>query len=379
MLEPRGGSSRILSSMRLILTALLLAAAPLVFAQPSKDSGKGAPPPAMAVRAVAAKVGPAVDEASAIGNLRADESITIRPEIAGRIVEMPFREGENVKKGARLVALDSAELRAIVASSDAQAKLDQQRFERSEDLFKKGFISQQGLDESRSNLVRARAKLAEDAAKLARTEIHAPFPGVVGLRQVSEGAFVTAGTDIARLEKIDQLKLDFRLPENFIGRLKNNQSVRIQVDAYARDTFSGAVYAIEPGVDEQTRTVLVRARVANTGLKLRPGMFARVYVQLGLREKALWIPEAAIVPRGQDSFVYRVSDGKAALVKVATGVRKVGEVEIVNGLAAGDLVVTEGTQRLGPGGPVSIMSDAPAKTPAVAEKKPPPAAAKGGG
>ena len=282
----------------------------------------------MAVRAVAAKVGPAVDEASAIGNLRADESITIRPEIAGRIVEMPFREGENVRKGARLVALDSAELRAIVASSDAQAKLDQQRFERSEDLFKKGFISQQALDESRSNLVRSRAKLAEDAAKLARTEIHAPFPGVVGLRQVSEGAFVTAGTDIARLEKIDQLKLDFRLPENFIGRLKNNQSVRIQVDAYAGDTFSGAVYAIEPGVDEQTRTVLVRARVANTELKLRPGMFARVYVQLGLREKALWIPEAAIVPRGQDSFVYRVADGKAALVKVSTGVRKVGEVEI---------------------------------------------------
>jgi membrane fusion protein (multidrug efflux system) len=313
----------------------------------------------MPVRAVAAKVGPAIDEVSAIGNLRADESITVRPEIAGRIVEMPFKEGENVRKGARLVALDSAELQAIVASSDAQAKLDQQRFERSEDLFKKSFISQQALDESRSNLLRSKAKLAEDSAKLARTEMHAPFPGVVGLRQVSEGAFVTAGTDIARLEKIDQLKLDFRLPENFIGRLKSNQSVRIQVDAYARDTFSGAVYAIEPGVDEQTRTVLVRARVANTGLKLRPGMFARVYVQLGMREKALWIPEAAIVPRGQESFVYRVADGKAALVKVSTGVRKVGEVEIVNGLAAGDLVVTEGTQRLGPGGPVSVMADAP--------------------
>ena len=361
--------------MRIILVALLLAAAPVVLSQPSKDAGKGPagkPPAAMAVRAVAAKVGPAIDEATAIGNLRADESITIRPEIAGRIVEMPFKEGENVKKGVRLVGLDSAELRAIVASSDAQAKLDQQRLERSEDLFRKGFISQQALDESRSNLVRSKAKLAEDSAKLARTEIRAPFPGVVGLRQVSEGAFVAAGTDIARLEKIDTLKLDFRMPENFIGRLKNNQGVRIQVDAYARDTFSGAVFAIEPGVDEQTRTVLVRARVANTDLKLRPGMFARVYVQLGLRERALWVPEASIVPRGQDSFVYRVADGRASLVKVTTGARKVGEVEIVNGLAAGDLVVTEGTQRLGPGGPVSLMPEAPPKAPAVAEKAAPP-------
>lgn len=364
--------------MRLIFIALLLAAAPLAFAQPSKDPGKGAAPPAMTVKAVAAKVAPAIDEASAIGNLRADESITIRPEIAGRIVEMPFKEGESVRKGARLVALESAELRAIVASSDAQAKLEQQRLERSEDLFKKGFISQQALDESRSTLVRSKAKLAEDAAKLARTEIHAPFPGVVGLRQVSEGAFVAAGTDIARLEKIDTLKLDFRVPENFIGRLKNSQPVRIQVDAYSADTFSGAVYAIEPGVDEQTRTVLARARVANTDLKLRPGMFARVYVQLGVREKAIWIPEAAIVPKGQDSFVFVVVDGKASLVRITTGNRKVGEVEVLKGLAAGDLVVTDGNQRLAPGAAVSLMIDAP-KPAATVEKGSPLAAPKGGG
>ena len=256
------------------------------------------------------EVAPTIDEANAVGNLRADEAITIRPEIAGRIVEMPFKEGENVNKGDRLAALDAAEFRAIVASSSAQAMLEQQRRERSEDLFKKGFISQQALDESRSTLARSKAKLAEDEARLAKTEIRAPFPGVVGLRQVSEGAFVAAGTDIARLEKIDQLKLDFRVPENFLGRLKSHQSVRIQVDAYATDTFSGAVYAIEPAVDEQTRTVLVRARVANSGLKLRPGMFARVYLRLAVREKAIWIPEAAIVPRGKAGTVFRIVDGR---------------------------------------------------------------------
>ncbi|MBI3370157.1 MAG: efflux RND transporter periplasmic adaptor subunit [Betaproteobacteria bacterium] len=355
--------------MRFPIAALLFAAALPALAQPSaKDSGKsaaGAPFPAMAVKAVAAKIAPAIDEANAVGNLRADEAITIRPEIAGRIVSMPFKEGENVKKGDLLAALDAAEFRAILASSAAQATLEQQRLERSEDLFKKGFISQQALDESRSTLARSKAKLAEDEARLARTEIRAPFPGVVGLRQVSEGAFVAAGTDIARLEKIDQLKCDFRVPENFLGRLKGNQNVRIQVDAYAADTFNGAVYAIEPGVDEQTRTVLVRARVLNAGLKLRPGMFARVYLQLAVREKAVWIPEAAIVPRGQASTVFRIVDGKAQLIEVQTGARRVGEVEIVKGIGAGDLVITEGTQRIGPGSAVQLMAQNPAVKPAA--------------
>ncbi len=366
--------------MRLILPILLLVAAPLAVSQPAgkgdaKD-GKAKPAPAFPVKAVAAKVSPAIDEASAVGNLRADEAITLRPEIAGRIVEMPFKEGEAVRKGARLVSLDSSELRAVVASSDAQAKLDQQRLERSEDLFKKGFISQQALDESRSNLARSKAKFAEDSARLARTQVLAPFAGVVGLRQVSEGAFVAAGTDIARLEKIDTLKLDFRVPETFIGRLRANQPVRIVVDSYAADAFSGTVYAIEPGVDEQTRTVQVRARVANTGLKLRPGMFARVYVQLGQRDNAIWIPEAAIVPRGQESFVFRVAEGKAALVKVRLGSRRVGEVEVLEGLAGGDMVVTEGNQRIQPGGAVSVMGAAPpkpeaaVKAPAAAAKAP---------
>ena len=360
--------------MRLVLVASLSFATALAIAQPkdaSKDAGKDAakaakPMPPQPVKAVAAKVGPAADEASAVGNLRADEAITVRPEIAGRVVELPFKEGESVRKGARLMALESSDLRAVVDSSTAQLKLDTQRHERNEDLFKKGFISQQALDESRSNLAKSRAKLAEDQAKLAKAEARAPFNGVVGLRQVSEGAFVAAGTDIVRLEKIDQLKLDFRVPEAYVSKLRPNQPVRIQVDAWARDAFGGTVYAIEPGVDEQTRTVQVRARVANPDLKLRPGMFARVVVQVGSREKAVWIPEAAIVPRGQDSFVFKVVDGKAALTKVRIGSRRVGEVEVAEGVAAGELVVTEGNQRVQPGAAVSVMGEGPPKPSAPA-------------
>ena len=338
--------------------ALLLAiAAGTAWAQP-KDAPKG--PPAMPVKAVAAKLAPAVEEASAVGTLRADESVVIRPEIAGRVAEIRFAEGQNVARGAMLVKLDQAELAAVVASSRAQLKLEEQRVERSEDLQKKGFISQQALDDQKTTLARARAKLAEDEARLAKTEMRAAFPGVAGLRQVSEGQYVAAGTDIARLEKIDQLKLDFRVPEAFVSRLRPGQTVKSAVDAYPADNFAGAIYAIEPAIDEQTRTVLVRARIANPQLKLRPGMFARVQLLLGQRDKAVWVPEQAIVPKGRDSFVYRVADGKAALVRVELGVRRPGEVEVLKGIAAGELVVTDGTLRLFPGATVMLLQDKPA-------------------
>ena len=323
----------------------------------------------MPVKAVAAKLAPATDEASAVGTLRADESVVIRPEIAGRITEFRFDEGQGVKKGALLVTLDASEVRAQLASAKAQAQLDAQRLERAEDLRKKNFISAQALDEARSNHARAQASQREVEAKLAKAEIRAPFTGVAGLRQVSQGAYVAAGTDIARLEKIDQLKLDFRVPEVYLARLKTAQQVKVQVDAYPDDAFGGTIYAIEPGLDEATRTVLIRARVANADLKLRPGMFGRVQLQLAVREKAVWVPEQAIVPKGQDAFVFRVANGKVDLVKVQMGVRRLGEVEIRSGVAAGDLVVTEGTQRIGPGSAVTVMSDVPKPAAAVPDKK----------
>jgi len=320
--------------------------------------GQQKPTPALPVKAVPAKLARAVVETGAIGNLRADEAIVIRPEVAGRIERIAFDEGQNVKKGALLATLDAAETRALVASSRAQAGLDKQRLERAADLRNKGFISQQALDEAQSSYARSVAKQREDEAKLAKSEIRAPFSGVAGLRQVSEGAYVAAGTDIARLEKIDQLKLDFRVPETFFAQLKSGLAVSVAVDAFPQASFPGTIYAIEPAIDEQTRTVLARARVTNPELRLRPGMFARVQLTLGVRENAVWIPEEAIVPRGQDSTVFRIVDGKAELVLVQTGTRKVGEVEIMKGLAAGDVVVTEGTQRLAPGMQVSIIPSA---------------------
>jgi membrane fusion protein (multidrug efflux system) len=334
---------------------------------PGQKPAAAKPFPPTPVRAERAKIAPAVDVARAVGSLRADESVMIRPEIAGRVAKIAFAEGQRVRRGELLIALDDAEYRALVASSTSQAKLDAQRLARAEDLYKKKFISSQALDEQRSNYARSLAKQREDEAKLAKTLVNAPFSGVAGLRQVSEGAFVAAGTDVARLDKIDVIKLDFRVPEIYLPRLASGQPLRVAVDAYPEAQFSGQIYAIEPSIDEQTRTVLVRARVGNPELQLRPGMFARVSLQLGVREQAVWIPEEAIVPRGRDSFVFRVVDGKAQEIRVRTGARKVGEVEVVEGISAGDLVVTEGNHRLRPGAAVAVTGGAPPKPKAEAQ------------
>jgi membrane fusion protein, multidrug efflux system len=325
-------------------------------------------PPTMPVRTASVKIATVSNDISAVGTLLADESVVIRPEVAGRVTGIHFNEGQRVNAKAKLITLDSAESRAQVAGSSADASLNKQRMERAEDLFQKGFISQQALDEARSNRSRAQSKQSEDEARLGKTVIRAPFAGVVGLRKISPGAYVSPGQDIVRLESIDSLKLDFRIPETFLARMGKNQVVNLQVDAFPKEKFSGNVYAIEPSIDEQTRTILARARIANTGGKLRPGMFARVSLVLDTRANAVLIPEQAIVPKGQQSFVFRVIDGTAKLTQVTIGKRSDGEVEIVTGLTASDIVVTDGQMKLQDGfgvmtgpPPAATNDKAPAK------------------
>lgn len=330
-----------------------------LFAQQKQEGGAAPGAKGLPIKAVQVKVGTVALELSAVGTLLAEESVMIRPEIAGRIVAIHFKEGEPVAAGARLVTIDSAEYRAQLAASSAEAKLNLQRMERAQELYRKGFISSQALDEARGNLDRTAARQSEDRARLAKTEIRAPFSGIMGLRQVSPGAYVQPGQDIVRLENISAIKLDFRVPEVYLGKLRQNQEATVKVDAYSGDLFKGRIYAIEPGIDEQTRTALVRARIPNPGLKLRPGMFARVGLTLGSRDNALVVPEQAIVPKGQNTFVFRVVEGKAQLTRVQTGSRNAGEVEITEGVTARDTVVTDGQMKLQDGMPVTILPNQP--------------------
>lgn len=320
-------------------------------------SGGGVAPLGLPVKAGMVMMGAISEEVSAVGTLLANESVMIRPEVDGRIAAIPFAEGQLVRKGDKLVSLDSSEVEAQLAAVNAEANLAQRRLKRGVELHEKKFISSEALDVLRENVNQALARQAESQAKLNKMTIKAPFEGVAGLRQVSPGAYVKAGQDIARLEGIGTLKADFRVPEIFLRKVRANQAVQVGVDAFPGESFRGAIYAIEPAVDEQTRTVLLRARIPNPAARLKPGMFARVTLVLETREKALLVPEQALVPRGQERFVFRLVDGKAMLTKVEIGLRRPGEVEIVQGLKAGEAIVVDGQLRLQDGSAVTVIAE----------------------
>jgi membrane fusion protein (multidrug efflux system) len=314
-------------------------------------------PPTVPVKAVPVRVGMVTNDVTAVGTLLANEAVTIRPEIDGLIQTIHFDEGQSVGRGTRLVTLDPSEYKARLAQAQADVTLDRQRLQRARDLFSKKFISQQALDEAQGNLARSVARREEAAARLKKTVISAPFTGTIGMRSVSPGQYVKAGDNIVRVESTSPIKLDFKVPEIYLARIKKDQEVQVKVDAYPSDNFNGRIYAIQPGLDEQTRTVWLRANVPNLESKLRPGMFARVALILEKMGDSIVIPEQAIVPKGNDSLVLKVVNEKAEIVKVKLGTRRPGEVQVLEGLSANDVVVTDGQAKLMmmPGAKVMIL------------------------
>ena len=183
---------------------------------------------------------------------------------------------------------------------------------------------------------------------------------MVGLRRVSVGDFVDVGDDIVNLEQIDPLKADFRVAESYLGAVRPGQRIELGVDAFPGQAFTGEVYAIDPLIDEAGRSILLRAKLPNPDHVLRPGLFARVTLVLNEREDAIQVPEQALVPQGQDQFVFKVEDGKAAFTKVTTGIRREGMVEILEGLAPDDEVVTAGQLKIRDGADVQPVPQAEA-------------------
>jgi len=334
-------------------------------AKPKQQSAARPPAP---VEVAKPEIADVVIDVTAVGSLDANESVILRSEVPGRIREIPFSEGEPVTRGELLVSLDDSEYRAQVAEDRAALELATLNNQRASDLYKKKLGSEQSYDEARARLEQARARLALDESRLAKTRIMAPFDGIAGLRQVSPGDYVQAGQSIVNLEDIDVIKLSFRAPERYLSQLKENLTAELRVDSFPGTPFSGEVYAVDPRIDAATRTVALKALVPNTDRKLRPGMFARVRLVLETHTDAVLVPEEAIVPRGKDKFIYRVVDGKADIQKVEIGKRVRGKAEILSGIKAGDTIIVTGHQKLGPGSQVNIVNQGPAAAP-VAEKK----------
>lgn len=296
-----------------------------------------------------------VDDINAVGSIRSNESVVVRPEISGRIVKLNFSDGQQVKKGQLLIAFDATVNQAEVQQAKAELGIARANFERTADLARQKFMSDRARDESLANVQVLEAKLALAQARLSKLEIRAPFSGVVGIRNVSIGDYVKDGTDLINLEDISSVKVDFRVPEKYSDVIRKGQALEVTVDALPGKPFRAKVDAVDPQVDSAGRSALLRGRIDNPEGRLKPGMFARVKLILAERDNALVVPEEAIVPQGGKTTVWKVVDGNAVRTEVKTGLRRAAKVEITEGLALNDVVVTAGQIRLSKDGtPVRI-------------------------
>ena len=331
--------------------------------------GKAGGPPggfAIGVETVGVATSVFVDDVAAVGSLKSNESVVLRPEIAGRIAAIHLREGMPAAKGAVLVALDASTQAAELRQAEANLALSQANHRRTEELYEKKFVSARARDEAAANLKVLEAAVALAQARLQKTQIRAPFAGIVGIRNVSIGDYVKEGQELVNIEDIGALKADFRLPESYLSRLRKGQSVEVSTDAMPGQTFKGTLDAIDPLLDASGRAISLRARLENPDLKLRPGMFVRVRLAFGGERQGLAVPEEALVPAGDDNFVFRVVEGKAQRVMVKVGQRRGATVEITEGLKVGDEVVSAGQLKLRDGVPVRAGQGAAAP----AEAKP---------
>lgn len=328
-------------------------------AEPLRGEAEPSEPQAIAAQAE----GPQVDvtpaqaqelgiEVQAVGSLWARDAVMLRAETTGSVAEIQFQEGQAVEQGHVLLRLDDSLLRAQLQQAEANLTLKQSQYARAQQLSQEGFISAQARDEVASELAVARAQVALAQAQLDKTVIQAPFDGVLGFRYVSVGDYVAPGTDLVRIEAVDPLFVEFQIPEHYLPMVRTGTPVVLRFDAFKHEFFPGQVDVIDPAIDSQGRSLRLRARVPNPDGHLRPGLFARVQVQLE-RHEAVMVPEAAIAPSAGEQYIFVLQpDNTVKRQAVGIGIRRGGWVE-VSGIQAGQDVLISGLQKVRDGMPVT--------------------------
>jgi membrane fusion protein (multidrug efflux system) len=331
-----------------------------VFSGCRKQQASGGPPPNPPTLVVAAeaKRQPIAETLAVVGSLAANEFVEVKSETEGTVAEILFQEGQPVTKGALLIRLDETKFTASLAEAEANLKMSQTTFDRNKQLLAGKLISQQEYDQTASMLqanlatVELRKRLWQDA------RIYAPFSGIVGARSISPGQVISKNSTFTWLVDLDTVKAEFNVPERIVGEVKTGQAIELKVAAFPKEKFKGEVYFLAPQVDPTTRTLLMKARIPNADHKLKPGMFANLDLTLTLRDEAIIIPESALMTTGDRTAVYVIAaDGTAQMRPVKVGLRTPGQIEIVNGVQAGEKVVAEGVQKVRPGGPVKAMGE----------------------
>lgn len=322
---------------------------------PGGGSGGGGAGAATAVHVAVLKSERLADKISSVGTILPNERIDVRTEIPGRVREIRFKEGGRVKKGELLVKIDDRELAAQLARVKSELAIAKKENERQTELYSQKVSSQREYDTAANNFGVAQAEFDLISVQINKTDIRAPFDGVVGLRNVSEGEYITPTTLITTLLEDHPVKVDFTVPERFASSIKRGDIVHFTVEGSSRQ-FDATVYALESIIDPETRSLGVRATSPNADLALVPGAFAEVQVLMPERV-AVTVPSYALVPelRGQRVYLYR--GGKASAVSVKTGLRTEDRVEITGGVASGDTLITSGILQLKPGAPVTITTE----------------------
>ncbi len=286
------------------------------------------------------------DAVTAIGSLRAAESVMVKSEISGRVARISFSDGARVMKGDELIVFDAGIQQAQVQQARAERDLASAKLKRTQELFGKKFLSAAALDDAQASEQIAQAKLALAQATLDKMTLRAPFSGVIGIRQISVGDYIKEGADLVNIEDISSMKADFRVPEQLSGRLRVDQTVQLESDAFPGVVFPARVTAIDAAVDASGRSLLLRAELRDVSKRLKPGMFVRVRLVLETRTNAVIIPEEALVTSQGKVSVFKVTDGVAVITPVRVGLRtqvdQKAVVEILEGLAKDERVVTAG-------------------------------------
>jgi membrane fusion protein, multidrug efflux system len=285
---------------------------------------------------------------SVSGTLRPFEETVLMPEGTGRVTAINLPEGKFVKQGTLLVKLFDDDLQAGLKKARTQLEIAEQTQKRQNELIKISGISQADYDQAVLQVNSINADIEILKVQVRKTEVRAPFDGVIGLRSISVGAEVTPGTPLATIRSIQQLKLDFSVPEKYSSAVKAGMKVKFSVQG-DDTTYDATVMATEEGIDVATRNLKARAVVKNKDAALKPGAFANVDLELGKDTAALMVPTQAVIPMERSKQLIVAKNGKATFVTVKTGVRQASSVEVVEGIAAGDTVVTTGLLLLKPG------------------------------
>jgi membrane fusion protein, multidrug efflux system len=294
------------------------------------------------------------NEIKAIGNIRANEEAEIRSEISRKIRGIYFREGAYVGRGQTLFRLDADDLTARLRKQEIEEKLAITKLDREKQLRDKGLTSQEDYDISENTLEQIRADISLTRIDIAKTYVRAPFSGIIGLRNVSNGAYVTPAVVMTTMQDVSKVKVDFSIPEKYIYLFQKGQKVTFTVDGLQGE-FEGEVYAYEPKVENNTRSLVLRAICTNPGKKLLPGTFANVTFRLSEKNDALMVPTQALIPKLKGQSVYVVREGKSVLVDIEIGERTESMVQITSGdVKAGDTVITTNILRLKNNSPVKV-------------------------